>query len=1593
MTTSRPAQPQRAFWFLAMTLCALIALGAIGTARAAAVSDSEELFELSPALGGGAGQLFGGAVATDPVTGHIFITDSVNHRIDEYTPWGTFVKAFGWDVAPGAVNEQQEIRVRAATGQFRLGFEGSSTGSLPLETTAKGPQAAAAIERALDELPAIVGAGGNVSVTASQGTADGVTPYIYVVTFKGGLAGKNVPALELEPGTEPLTGGQPSTVEEVITRANGGPASKGFEDCTSESGCQAGPAAVTGGGGLTDPEAITMDSAGQIFVTVNAAEGEMAGVEIPANFRVEEFNRSGEFLRTFGGDVVSDGAAGTGDLTAGSTQVTAVTTTSKFFEVGQELTGSGLQPGTIVEAVAPGVMTLSKPATETASGETLEAPPGAGNLAANERQTISIGQGSEGLEATGGTFELTFKTPSPSPSSDTTVGLPPDATAAEVETALGDLTNLDPTDIAVTGEAGGPWTVEFVGPRFGDSAPPRLMFGTENLLPHQERNFEYEVSIEMQTAPEVCTSASTCRTAIAGVGVGEFNSGPHFITFPNGMSRLTDGWGGITTTSEGVFVADHDRVQRFNFTGEPQSAFPTPGETAFGLAPTVGGDLWTHLHPDGATSSTRYNAAETELSATTGAHLAEILLQKENENGLDQATDSAGNLYAGWSPNNVRESGTEPYRVNQFRESTAPLTPSECCGAPLVREGATLNHLTLVHVATNSVGDLLVTYSGEYGSDSNFPGDPKMTLKMFGPGPVSLEAPPVDPPTILAQSTSSVLSTEASISGLINPHFWTDTKYYVEYGTGNCEDGGCTAKKPVPPGAILTSSVRGSAVRITPIALEGLQPNTTYHYRLVAESGGGGPVVGVGGEPGSPGAAGTFTTAAASSGSTACPNAALRSGPSAPLPDCRAYEMVSPVDKDGGDIKTLLNAYSYSNALDQSSTAGQAFTFSSYRAFGTPEGAAMTDQYLATRQEGKGWETTSITPRQSVNGSGNGYSFVNWDNEYRAFSPDLCQAWAFVASEPPLAAGTENEQAALYKGDNCPGPGGFEFLAQGRNASAGQPEVELLGVSGSGNAAVVRSVQPLNSFEPGGVSRSYYLSNGQAQPLCILPDGSLYSGSCSAGTDPILSGLIAEGEGNRVGTMTNAISADGSKVYWTAISPGSEGGVGRIYLRVNPGAEQSPSGECESGKACTVKVSETIKGSTEARFWAASSDGSRALFQFAKGALAGNLYEFNAEEGESRLVAKKSLGYVGGAENLSIFYFVSEEKLIGTQGATSGQPNLYVEQGGSPTFIATLSREDANATAQMLSDVSPQAVFHIARTTPDGRTLAFLSTNSLTGYDNTDVASPLPCGVKEGSVLGVCDSEVYLYRVDGGVLSCISCDPTGAQPEGRDGLKVGESTVPFRVAANLTAPTTQLYVPRNLTDEGRRVFFDSYGPLVPRDTNGREDVYEWEAGSAAECEADGAEAYVPSSGGCLSLISSGESSSDSEFLDADTSGANAFFNTNASLLPQDPGLFDVYDARIGGGFPQPTTSPVCEGEACQGPANPPNDPTPSSSTFNGFGNVKEKKPAAKQKKKQNKKKQKKGKKKKHKKGKKKAGKRGAGKGKKGKKSRGSGRRG
>jgi hypothetical protein len=216
------------------------------------------------------------------------------------------------------------------------------------------------------------------------------------------------------------------------------------------------------------------------------------------------------------------------------------------------------------------------------------------------------------------------------------------------------------------------------------------------------------------------------------------------------------------------------------------------------------------------------------------------------------------------------------------------------------------------------------------------------------------------------------------------------------------------------------------------------------------------------------------------------------------------------------------------------------------------------------------------------------------------------------------------------------------------------------------------------------------------------------------------------------------------------------------------------------------------------------------------------------------------------------------------------------------------------------------------------------------GYDNTDAVSGRP------------DAEVYLYDATAnsgaGKLRCVSCNPSGVRPTGRELAEGSNGGVGIWGAARVPGFETELYQPRYLADDGKRVFFDSYDALALGDTNGKQDVYEWEAPGSGSCTSESS-SYVAGSEGCLSLISSGRSPGDSEFLDASPTGSDVFFTTVEGLLPQDAGLIDVYDARVDGGFPPPAPSAAgCEGEACQGAAVAPLDTTPASFAFNGPGN-------------------------------------------------------
>jgi hypothetical protein len=131
-----------------------------------------------------------------------------------------------------------------------------------------------------------------------------------------------------------------------------------------------------------------------------------------------------------------------------------------------------------------------------------------------------------------------------------------------------------------------------------------------------------------------------------------------------------------------------------------------------------------------------------------------------------------------------------------------------------------------------------------------------------------------------------------------------------------------------------------------------------------------------------------------------------------------------------------------------------------------------------------------------------------------------------------------------------------------------------------------------------------------------------------------------------------------------------------------------------------------------------------------------------------------------------------------------------------------------------------------------------------------------------------------------------------------------------------------------VADGGRRLFFSTATPLEPTDTNSDSDVYQWGTQGSGDCAAPG---------GCLDLISSGRATNGAVFAVAGASGDDAFFLTERSLVGSDPGSMDLYDARVGGGFPQPSPPIPCQGDACQHLPPEPVDPT-LTTLLSGLGN-------------------------------------------------------
>ncbi len=628
-----------------------------------------------------------------------------------------------------------------------------------------------------------------------------------------------------------------------------------------------------------------------------------------------------------------------------------------------------------------------------------------------------------------------------------------------------------------------------------------------------------------------------------------------------------------------------------------------------------------------------------------------------------------------------------------------------------------------------------------------------------------------------------------------------------------------------------------------------------------------------------------------------CPNAAMRTGASAQLPDCRAYELVTPADKLEASQDLSFGGSGFAQVALPSLDGNRLALMAAGVPFG-PNPVAGGSTFAVFSRTSSDWELIPVNP---PNSSGDRYTGYPGNV---LFNASLTQA-AVSRETLPLPALTESFGAG----------------------SVGGPYANLATV-------------PAESVE----GESSYLAAATPDFSSIFLDSTVQTLAGGA-QGPTVAGAHAVyrwSEGRFVREdLTSAgapVSSCGAELHWI-----SNDGVKVFFLSPDPNAIYPASHEpaCEQPSQLYMRVhGETIDvsapdpgvvdpaGPRPVEFAGASSDGSKIFFATTAeltpddaGLHDDEIYEYDTatraltriSHGESGTAA----GETEGASETSRFavsqdgstvYFGSRAQLTANApvppAGVLGYRNIYRydTDDGTTHYVATA--EPSNDPSTPILRTFETGMGDLTATTPSGRFLLFDSDGVVGNYNSGNI------------------KQVYRYDANDESVTCISCPSSGTPVQ-------GEAELP-----STTRLSSINRVPRfvAITDDGSYVFFMSTDQLVPQDTNvlGGEpnfgsptgtDVYEWHDG-------------------IVSLISSGNDTHEATLLGASADGSDVFFSTHSQLVPEDTDASgDVYDARIDGGFPPPPQAAPCEGDACHSPASAPNDPTPASSVFAGPGNV------------------------------------------------------
>jgi hypothetical protein len=803
-------------------------------------------------------------------------------------------------------------------------------------------------------------------------------------------------------------------------------------------------------------------------------------------------------------------------------------------------------------------------------------------------------------------------------------------------------------------------------------------------------------------------------------------------------------------------------------------------------------------------------------------------------------------------------------------------------------------------VATNGSGTI-------HGPDQTFTSLPPALVDVLGPTEVTANA--------------------AKLNVYLNPQ-GSPTTYHFDYGA-------TASYGQETPGA---SAGSGAAPLLQTAAISGLQPNTTYHFRTVVTNGHGAY----------DGPDSTFATPP-----TTCPNESLRTGLSARLPDCRAYEQVSPVEKIGNPAQTGSVSPTGERAAIQ--IGGNGLPGS--------QSAPGIDTYLAERGP-NGWNTVGVD-QPARTGALPGRTTTT--------SEDLSKFAGLVLNVNNFASSSSAENGAVtlrnldgsldeFPIENADGHKWTSFHTPYPNGGASSDLSHILITNRS--PLLPSDTQPSGDQGHGSFNRVYALVGlGGPSPFLRLE-------SVDNSGAPLTEGAGCDGDEEAFG-----ISNDGLKVFFTGRTKLDGVCQGSLFMRLN-GTTTINVTNPTPNEACTTSA---CRGSdTFGALVAGHSDsGSKFYFEsprqftddaspfdtrpaqpnypikqfdnetICKETLAGgcNLYEYDFNRPSGHKLAAVSIGdssgrgpqvhdFVQVSEDGSHIYFVAGGVLTGEPNGLGQLPtprgaNLYGYDATSGTtkFIGTVcnpygeshSDSDRGAFGEVIGGIPPNPLCpgpgedentlslefsrlagHSA-VSHDGRFLVFASYAQLTPDDTNEAR------------------DVYRYDFQTGSIVRLSVGHDGEDNNGNGGGQNANVTAGGN--GFLTGP-----VGNSISDDGQTVIFTTARALQSTHTSGDTEVYEWHQGE-------------------VSLISGGGDSIEAKAVTVTPSGRDIFFNTSQGLLPQDNDhVYDAYDARVDGGFPPAQAPPpICEGaEACHGAgAAGPAAPILGTETFVGSSNPKE----------------------------------------------------